>query len=104
VIQEAGMFSERAQELLGMLMIGDGVLALAEPRRHALLWRAGPAWWRELVDPFVDRPALTRALGAAGALFGLWLASRQQPRWEADWDAGVCSEDARAMMEAVGSR
>jgi hypothetical protein len=74
------MVAERLKELAGMLMIGDGVLALVEPRGHALLWRRGPAAWRWMIDPFVERPALTRSIGAVEAVLGLWLATRQASR------------------------
>ena len=29
-------------EMLAMLMIGDGALALTQPRRHMQLWNTGP--------------------------------------------------------------
>jgi hypothetical protein len=66
-------------------MIGDGALAFVEPRRHALLWRSGPAAWRWMIEPFVRRPGLTRWLGAAEVAAGFWLAARQRPRWERDY-------------------
>lgn len=69
----------RALELLGMCMIGDGLLALIEPRRHVELWRTDVRPIRAMVEPFADRPQLTRWAGAAGMLLGFWLASRQQP-------------------------
>lgn len=71
------MIAERAAECLAMLMIGDGVLALVEPRRHLRLWEDGPSWWRGLVEPFVRRPNLTRCLGAGEIALGIWLAARQ---------------------------
>jgi hypothetical protein len=60
-----------------MMTIGDGVLAMLEPRRHVALWRSGPRLWRKTLTPFIRRPELTRLLGLAGIGFGLWLASRQ---------------------------
>jgi hypothetical protein len=72
------MFSERFKELIGMIMIGDGVLAFLEPERHAQLWQAGPPAWEQMMEPFVRRPELGRWLGAAGILCGIWLASRQR--------------------------
>lgn len=74
------MTTEHIKELVAMLMIGDGVIALAQPRRHALLWRFGPASYRDAMEAFVRRPGLTRLLGGVQAGLGLWLASRQQPR------------------------
>ncbi len=77
------MFSERVKELIGMVMIGDGVLAFLEPERHAQLWQAGPLAWQEMMEPFVRRPELGRWVGAAFILGGLWLATQQRaPRHE----------------------
>ena len=78
------MVAERLKESLAMLMIGDGMLALADPHRHMALWRRGPSWWQAMIDPFVNRPELTRLAGVAEALAGYWLASRQKPE-----DAGA---------------
>lgn len=72
------MVTERLVESLAMMMIGDGVLAVLEPRRHVALWVSGPPLWRALVEPFADRPGLTRCLGAAEVVLGVWLASRQR--------------------------
>jgi hypothetical protein len=71
------MIAERAMECVAMMMIGDGVLGLVEPRRHLSLWEAGPGWWRAMFDPFLRRPGLTRCLGAAEVALGIWVASRQ---------------------------
>jgi hypothetical protein len=71
------LIAERAKECLAMMMIGDGVLALVEPRRHLSLWQSGPRWWRGMVEPFLGRPGLTRCLGAGEVVLGVWLASRQ---------------------------
>ena len=60
-----------------MPMIGDGVLTLAVPRRHILLWRIGPEGYKRLAEVFARRPALSRLLAAAEVLGGLWLALRQ---------------------------
>ena len=69
-------------EMLAILMIGDGALALAQPRRHTQLWNAGPEPWRNLVSFFEKRPALTMATGAASIALGLWLASSLKPEEE----------------------
>lgn len=72
------MFSERMKECVAMMMIGDGVLAVVDPVRHMSLWERGPSWWRAMIDPFVRQPELTRCIGVAEALAGVWLASRQK--------------------------
>lgn len=75
------MFSEtvnrRIKESIAISMIGDGVVALMEPRRHALLWEGGPAAWRKLMQPFAKRPGLTRLLAVLEIMGGIWLASNQ---------------------------
>ena len=73
------MNHRRLLELIGILMIGDGVVAVIDPRRHGLLWLAGPSLWRQTMMPFVRHPALMRSVGLAEALAGLWLARQQQP-------------------------
>lgn len=64
-----------SSELLAIVMIGDGVLALTQPRRHTQLWNAGPEPWRNLCSFFEKRPGLTMAVGGASIALGLWLAS-----------------------------
>jgi len=71
------MWAARTKETIAMLMIGDGLLAVVEPRRHCELWKAGPPFWRALVDPLVENPALARIVGAAEMAAGFWLASCQ---------------------------
>jgi hypothetical protein len=68
----------RAIECLALGMIGDGALAVVEPRGHAGLWLKGPAAWQRMVRPFVEHPTVTRCAGALGIAVGLWLALRQE--------------------------
>jgi hypothetical protein len=64
-------------ELVAMLMIGVGVIALAAPRRHSLLWRFSPEGYMRTMEEFTERPTQTRLLAAAEVGLGLWLALRQ---------------------------
>jgi hypothetical protein len=64
-------------ELIAMLAIGDGVVALVAPRRHSLLWRFGPESYQRAMKEFAERPALVRLLAATEVGLGLWLALRQ---------------------------
>lgn len=64
-------------ELVAILAIGDGVVGLAAPRRHMLLWRLGPEGYRRAMESLAERPALVRTLAAAEIGAGLWLALRQ---------------------------
>jgi hypothetical protein len=65
----------RASELAAMVMIGDGVLGTVMPGRHATRWIMGPQEWRPM-RVLAERPVLMRALSAAEAVAGIWLANR----------------------------
>jgi hypothetical protein len=67
----------RIMELLAMLLVGDGVIALVAPRRHNHLWRFGPEGYGRVMEAFAERPALTRLLAEAEVGRGLWIALRQ---------------------------
>lgn len=73
------MISERVAECVGLMMIGEGLLAALYPREYARFWESGPAWWHQIMGPLVRNPDLTRAIGAAEAVAGYWLAVRQLP-------------------------
>ncbi|QDV35793.1 hypothetical protein [Tautonia plasticadhaerens] len=73
------MIAQRLIQVWATMVVGDGIVAAIEPRRHAALWRGGPAPYREVVDWCHRHPGATRAIGVAWAGFGLWLALRQLP-------------------------
>lgn len=60
-------------------MIGDGVVAMVDAKRHGRLWFSGPKAWRRAMKPFVESEHLMRLAGVAEAAFGLWLVHRQSP-------------------------
>ncbi|HXE54335.1 MAG TPA: hypothetical protein VN541_15035 [Tepidisphaeraceae bacterium] len=97
------MWARRATELTAMMMIGDGLLSLAEPRRHCMLWHAGPRFWERMMEPFIDHPNMTRALGAAEFALGFWLATAQLPEEPVTSIEQVRSA-GRRMREMVGMR
>ena len=68
-------------EIVAMLMVGDGVIALVAPRRHSLLWQFGPESYKKLMEGFAERPALVRLLAAVELAGGLWLALKQYREW-----------------------
>ncbi len=70
---------KRFIELFGLMCVGDGLATVLEPERHCMLWDVGPEPCRKMMDAFVEHPTMTRSLGFLEMLFGLWLASRQQP-------------------------
>ncbi len=73
-----GMSTMRLTEMAAIMMIGDGLLTLMEPKRHVKLWRDGPEWWKAAMNEFLDHPAATRALAGVELAAGLWLAHHAQ--------------------------
>jgi hypothetical protein len=74
------MKSRNVKELVAMSLIGDGMLTAIDPERHLQLWRFGPRVCTRTIDALARRPLLTRLLGVAATITGLWWASRQKPR------------------------
>jgi len=77
-MRDCELLQKRVLESVAMIMIGDGVLGLLEPRRHVLLWRSGPRFWRKTLTPFARRPGLTQLFALAELGLGIWLGSRQR--------------------------
>jgi hypothetical protein len=73
------MINKLFGESLAMMLIGDGVLSLINPKRHVLLWSRGPQFWQNAMEPFARNTGITRAAGAAEIALGLWLATRAEP-------------------------
>ncbi len=65
--------------LSGMMLIGDGVAALVRPHRDVYAWHTGPAAWQGLMRYLDERPALTRAIGAAEIAAGMLLLGGEKP-------------------------
>ncbi len=61
-----------------MVLIGDGVMAIVHPRNDAKAWKKGPKPWRELMHALSERPHLTRAIGVAQILGGIYWALHQE--------------------------
>ncbi|HEY2573740.1 MAG TPA: hypothetical protein VGH65_06715 [Verrucomicrobiaceae bacterium] len=66
-------------EFLALLMVGDGVLTLADPKRHCMLWEIGPKPCRNFADEFVKHPQMSRWLGLGEVMMGIALAELQKP-------------------------
>jgi len=69
---------KRWKHFAAMALIGDGVMAVVQPHRDAAAWSTGPAPWRALMKGLHDRPMLTRAIGAAQIVGGVWWALKQE--------------------------
>jgi hypothetical protein len=68
---------KRALELLGLMMIGEGVVGLIHPRRYSLFWKIGPQWLRDSMDTLAEHRQSTRLLCFGEIAAGLWLALRE---------------------------
>jgi hypothetical protein len=66
--------AKRGLEVLGLMMIGEGVMGMVFPRRYSLFWKIGPAWMRNTVVWLAEHPEMTRALCAAEIAGGVALA------------------------------
>ena len=69
---------KRWKHFAAMALIGDGVMALVHPQRDARAWAAGPAPWKALMQALHDHPALTRVIGAAQIVGGVWWALSEE--------------------------
>ena len=75
------MYARRIVDVLAVIAVGDGMLWVVAPRRRGLLWLAGPASVRRLVESVtVRRPWLARLIGGAQGAAGVWVALRAYPR------------------------
>ena len=69
---------KRWKHFAAMALIGDGVMALVRPQHDARAWSTGPKPWQDLMNSLHDRPALTRVIGAAQIVGGVWWALYQE--------------------------
>ena len=68
---------KRMKHFAAMVLIGDGVMAMVHPKLDAKAWKTGPKVWRDLMNGLAERPGLTRAIGAAQVVGGIWWALKQ---------------------------
>lgn len=59
------MWSKRIQELVAIMVAGEGVLALLSPVGHLRLWQGKTGWTRRATQPLIDNPSAMRLLAAA---------------------------------------
>jgi hypothetical protein len=64
--------------MAAIFMVGDGLVALVQPRRHVDLWKDDALGAEKTVAPFVDRPGRRRAYALLQIAAGLALAARQK--------------------------
>lgn len=69
--------AKRGLELLGMMMIGEGLIGLLFPTRYSLFCKIGPGWHRKIASAFAENPNATRLACAGEVIAGVWLAAHQ---------------------------
>jgi hypothetical protein len=69
---------KRWKHFAAMALIGDGVMAVVRPEHDAMAWKTGPAPWKKLMHELHERPALTRVIGIAQIVGGIWWALQQE--------------------------
>ena len=71
------MIIKRIFELVGFVLIGDGLMGLLFPRRHSLLWHVGPELAKAITEELADHPKTARTVYAAELALGVALATIQ---------------------------
>ncbi|MGI8669154.1 MAG: hypothetical protein ACR2J3_04805 [Aridibacter sp.] len=71
------MASKQFKEILGLALLGEGIVGFLYPKRYSLLWKIGPEPLKEMMEKAAENPELMRAIYAAEAGLGLWLATNQ---------------------------
>lgn len=74
------MLGRRLTEMVAILLIGDGVVALMAPRRLSRFWQVGPKPYQDFMETFIQRPGLTRGVSLGQVALGVWLARQHLPR------------------------
>ncbi|HEU5342063.1 hypothetical protein [Edaphobacter sp.] len=74
--------SRRWKHFAAMALIGDGVMAVVRPEDDALAWKHGPAPWKALMGSLEEHPTLTRCIGAAQIVGGIWWALHQDHQYQ----------------------
>lgn len=67
--------AKRSVEVLGLLMIGEGVVGLLFPVRSPRVWNVRPDWLRKTATAFAEHPEMTRVLCADEITAALALAA-----------------------------
>ena len=69
------MWWRRTLEIIGDMIVGDGVATVLAPQAHMRLWQTALPWtfWQRFVAWFAARPGLTRVVGGTQIVIGSWL-------------------------------
>ncbi len=73
--------AKRGLELLGLMMVGEGMVGLCRPIGYLRFWESGrPDWMRRAMDALAEHPTAMRGVCACEVALGLWLATQQLER------------------------
>ncbi len=71
------MAYKEIKEIVGLLMLGEGIVGFFAPKKYSLFWKLGFKPLEKLKHKAADNPEMMRLLYAAEAGLGLWLAKSQ---------------------------
>ncbi len=71
------LIARRLLQTGALLLIGDGIMGLLQPRRHSLLWHFGPQLAKAVTEELAEHPNTARALYLVEALAGVAIAASQ---------------------------
>lgn len=73
------LITKRVIQAGALLLIGDGIRGLIQPRWRSLLWYFGPEIARAATEELADHRTIARCVYAAETALGLLIAARQTP-------------------------
>src|SRR5438270_12608971 len=71
----SSFMKSRLLELIGLVLIGDGLMGMLRPRRHSLLWHVGPQLAKAMTEELAEHSQTARAIYAAELALGVAVAS-----------------------------
>lgn len=71
------MAYKEIKEIVGLVMLGEGITGFFAPKKYSLFWKIGYAPIEKLKHKAAAKPELMRLIYAAEAGFGFWLARKQ---------------------------
>lgn len=76
------LVKRRLIELGALLLIGEGIMGLIQPRRYSLLWHFGPRFLKAATEELAEHPIAARAIYALETAAGIAIAVLQTPEIE----------------------
>lgn len=76
------LITRRLIDIGALLMIGEGIMGLIQPRRYSLLWHCGPRLLKAMTEELAEHPKAARAICALEAAAGIAIAALQTPEVE----------------------